>query len=161
MRLVHAVGLFREHVAPDRVGAGARASADLAELADTALPLQISAVAQGDEQRRVAVQLGERMLANVAGGYRQKAAGKYFAQVGNEDETLAFVDAARGASNAVGAGGPEHFGHGRVGLAAAPGFRSLLQQEAAVMLRLGALDIELHPPRGLIQLFENLLEFFR
>ena len=77
----------------------------------------------------------------------------------DEDEALAVVDPARSASNPVRGLGAEHR---RQRLAVAfPFFLcSALQQEAAIVLCFGALDIEFHPARGLVEFFKDVLELF-
>src|SRR5664280_3086675 len=75
LRLVHAAGFFREQIAGERVRASARAAADLAKLAAAALPFQVLAIAQGAEQRRVAIDVGQRLPADIASGDGEKSAG--------------------------------------------------------------------------------------
>src|SRR5437764_9398029 len=76
-----------EDVAVDGPGAGARAAADVAELAASAPALQIVGIAQGHEEIAAAVDGIERAIAKIAGAQRQKLAGTDVAGVRDEDET--------------------------------------------------------------------------
>src|SRR5664279_5267426 len=168
LRLVHAVGFFREQIAGERVRASARAATDLAKLAAPALTVQIPTVAQGAKQRRVAIDVGQRLFADVASGDRQKSAGIDLAQVRDEHEAFAVVDTAGAPDPVTGLHANGHLsqlGHAliRTGsvLCATAGLGAALQQEAPVVLGFGALDVEQHALRGFVQLLEDLLEFFR
>src|SRR5271165_40541 len=150
LRLVHAAGFLRKQVAGHGERAGAGASADLAILADAAPPFQVLAIAQGTKQRRVAVNVGQRLAANVAAGERKESARKDLAQMRDENQTLAVVNAAGRATDDV-----RSFCTDRqlrklrntiVGLpwlfAQTARFRTALREIAAIVLRFGALDIE-------------------
>ena len=94
LRPVHAAGFFREQIAGERVRASARAATDLAKLAAPALTVQIPTVAKGAKQRRVAIDVGQRLPADIASGDGEKSAGIDLAQVRDEHEAFAVVDTA-------------------------------------------------------------------
>ena len=168
--LVDAAGLRGQGVACDGVGAGARAAADFLVLAGAALALQLAGVAQRLENRRVAINFGERGLADVACVDGQKAAGVDVAHVGDEQEALAVVHAAGGPVGGAGFG----VAGGRAGLKShggVPGdarmaapmsdfalFQVVLQQVAAVMHGLGGLDLEVDPVGERVDLPKNTLK---
>src|SRR5664279_3308117 len=66
LRLVHAAGFFSEQVAGQGVRTRPRAATDLAKLAASAFAVQVLAFAQRAEQRRVAIGIGQRLLADIA-----------------------------------------------------------------------------------------------
>ena len=91
-RLVGAEGFFGHRIAGDGKGAGARTTAHPTEFAQTAAPFKLMGVAQGLEQRRIAVNVNQRLLFNIAHPNRHKTAGEYVAQVGDKNKTIAGVD---------------------------------------------------------------------
>ena len=165
--LVDAAGLLGERVAGNGVGAGAGAAADLLVLAGAAFAFQLAGVAQRFENRRVAVDLAERRLADVARVDGQKAAGVDVAHMGDEEEALAVVDAAGGPTGGagvrVGGGCAGLVGGGRPGASGVAVadfalFQVVLQEVAAVVHRLGGFDLEVNAVRKLVNLAEDPLE---
>ena len=135
LRLVHAAGFFREQIAGERVRASARAATDLAKLAAPALTVQIPTVAKGAKQRRVAIDVGQRLPADIASGDGEKSAGIDLAQVRDEHEAFAVVDTASTTDPATGLHANGHLsqlGHAliRTGsvLCATAGLGAALQQ---------------------------------
>ena len=78
-----------------RVGACAGTTADCAELAASALATERLIVAQRDEERMIAVDLGGILLADVAAIVSEKAAGRDDARVGDEHHAASVTDAER------------------------------------------------------------------
>ena len=79
-------------IASQRVGAGARSSADLAELAVTAFAQFRRRLAQHPEQAGVLIDVHQRIVADIAAGNRQVTAGIDFAGVRDEHEAPAIAD---------------------------------------------------------------------
>src|SRR5205823_4467505 len=72
--------------------------------AAAAFALQVHAVAEGGEEIAGAIDVGERFAFYVPGFEWEEAAGVDVADVGDEDEAFAFVDAARGAGDGAALG---------------------------------------------------------
>ena len=125
-------------ISSQSVGAGSRSSADFFERAAAALPLKLRCVPQIAEQRRIAIDRGQFLLTDTAGGEGKEAAREDFALVRDEDESLAIVETARRAPNCV-IGSLMLRGGVDSQLAFSD---ALLQKIAPVMLRLGRFDIE-------------------
>ena len=94
--LVDAARFLGQRIASEGIGAGAGTAADLLEFAGSAFPFKAAGVAQGFEYGRVAIDICQRSFADVAGVDGQKAAGIDVADMGDEHEAFAVVDAARG-----------------------------------------------------------------
>ena len=119
------------------------------------MPSRRAGVAQRFEDGRVAVDLGQRRFADVAGVDGQKSARIDVAHMRDEHEALAVVDAPRGPARGAGFG----VGRGRaclvlratlrmaVPVAHAAFFQVVLQQVAAVVHGLGGLDLEVDAVR--------------
>src|ERR1039457_5714173 len=124
--------------------AGARASANIAEETASALAFQSGTVAQRYKQRRIAIDLRQRLGRHVARRERQEAAGIYLTPVGDEDESLALV-------HTFGRAGDD-FG---LRHAATRFPDALLQNIALIMLALGGLDFEMNRLGSGIELGED------
>ncbi len=105
----------------------------------------------------MSVNFSQRLFAHIAGGDGQEPAGEYFSEVRDENKSLSVVNPALGASNSVRCTCPEHR-RKRMAVAFPFFLRATLQQEAAIVLCLRALDIKFHAARGLVELFKDLLE---
>jgi hypothetical protein len=92
---VAATRLFCVRIACQCKGACTRTAADFLEFTLPALPLQVGGVSQTPEESRFAVEAAQFLLADVARRHRQESARKYFSGVGDEDKTLAVIEAAR------------------------------------------------------------------
>ena len=85
------------------------------------------------------IELCQRLLAHVSSGDGQKAAGEYFSEVGDENEALAIINAARSTSNSIRRPYSEHRRQ-CLAVAFALLFRPALKQEATIVLCFRALD---------------------
>ena len=145
LRLVSAAGFRGEQVAGHGIGTSAGSAANRAYGTASALAFQPGAVAQGDKQGRIGIQLSQRLGHDIARGERQEAARIYLALVVNEDESLAVVHSFGRARNDIGLGQAP---------ARLPG--ALLQNIALIMLALGGLDFEMNHLGCGIELGEDL-----
>src|SRR5579863_8728473 len=96
---VNAAGLFSQHISGHRVGARAAASADIAKLAGPALAMQQVGVAQLYKDRRLLVDVRQRIAVQVAAFDGQEPAGEDLANMGDEHKSAPIVNAF---------GGPAH-----------------------------------------------------
>ncbi len=101
LRLPYAARFLSKRISGQRIGSGPGSSTNFAEFANPAFALQICAVAQRDEQRRIPVKFRQRLLAHVASRNRQESAGEYFSQMRDEDEAFAVIDAAGSSTNPI------------------------------------------------------------
>jgi hypothetical protein len=92
---IDAVRVAAQVIARDGISAGAAATANVPKFANAAFALQQIRVAQLAEKGRVAVDVRQRALTDVARSQRQKAAGLHDTDMGDENDTLAIVDAQR------------------------------------------------------------------
>src|SRR5581483_12011485 len=76
----------------------------------------------------------------------------------DKDESLSIVDASWRPADSVRGSHPKYW---RYRMSAPFLLRTFLQQVATIVLRLGALDIEAHPPGSLVQLLKYVFEFLR
>ena len=72
LRLPDAAGFLGEYISRQGIGPCPRSAADLAELTNAAFPFQVCAVTQGDKERRMSVDLRQRLLAYVSSGDGQE-----------------------------------------------------------------------------------------
>ena len=147
MRLVHAARILGQVVARERERARARPAADLLVFAEAALPAALRGVAQRLEQLGIAIDVGQRIVEDVAAGDRQEAAGEDLARVRHEDETLAVADAR----------GPPRDALGVLVLRDAVLRLHALRHVAAIVHRLGGLDAERRGLREVVHELEHLL----
>ena len=99
---IGAARLFRKGVAAESVGPGSGASTNLLEFAGAAFAFQLRSIAQVAEERRLAIDTFEALLAYSSRGEGQKAAGENFAFMRDEDEAFAVVEASWSAADLVG-----------------------------------------------------------
>src|SRR5262249_12299788 len=90
--LVNAAGLFRERVSRQRIGASPRPATNLAEFTPAALAFEFGGVPQVLEQRRIAIDLPQRLELDIAARDRQEAAWIHLSTMGDEHEALPVVD---------------------------------------------------------------------
>ena len=147
---VRAAGLFCIRIAGECVGAGPRAAADLLELAGAAFAFQL------DPCRANCGRAATRDRWRSSGWRRMLPALKAaeirwerLRRLGDEDEPFAVVQSARRAADQC-----RRILSGVALADSRPALsRMLLQQVAAVVLRLGGLDVEGRGPRELVKIF--------
>src|SRR5271157_1536354 len=81
MRLINTARVLGQEITGQSVGPRARPAADVPVLADAALAVALTGIAQGQEQVGVPVNVGERIFEHIAAAYRKESAGKNLAGV--------------------------------------------------------------------------------
>src|SRR5215469_8533904 len=133
---VDAAWVRSKHVAGHGKSARPGTSANVAKFAETAFSLETVRITQSPEDGRFAINLGQRLLADVSAGHRQKSAGIDVSNMGNEDKSLSIIHA----GSRIRAPGWS-VSRPNVGGARAS---NLLQDEPAIVLPFRCLNVKMH-----------------
>lgn len=141
-------------IAGERVGSCARTATNLLEFARAAFSFQPRCIAQGAEDRRVAIDFRKGLPADAARRKGQESAWEYLTGVRDENAPFAVIEPTRRAPDRIlyAAGRLDHDACLTVS-------DSLLQRVTTIVLRLSGLNVEPRSLRKLIDLCEHPLEF--